>query len=113
MPDHSADKPTQQRIHMERMLARAERRSRQAAKLVDKWKSRLLDLDRTGVAARQARLWSEEHPLKAESEQRHSDPKQGCVLVVQVAPGVGDVDMEAGFRSGIPSDPRCTGASPQ
>jgi hypothetical protein len=44
------------------MLARAERRSRQAAKLVDKWKSRLLDLDRTGVAARQARLWSEEHP---------------------------------------------------
>jgi hypothetical protein len=39
VPDHSVDKldqPGQQRIHAERMLARAERRSRQAAKLVDK-----------------------------------------------------------------------------
>jgi hypothetical protein len=43
------------------MLARAERRSRQAAKLVDKWKLRLVELDRAGVAARQAKLWSEEH----------------------------------------------------
>jgi hypothetical protein len=42
------------------MLARAERRSRQAAKLVDKWKSRLVELDRAGVAAKQAKLWSEE-----------------------------------------------------
>jgi len=61
---HSAskpDKPTQQRIHAERMLARAERRSRQAAKLVDKWKSRLVELDRAGVAAKQAMLWSDEH----------------------------------------------------
>ena len=64
VPDHSAgkpDKPTQQRLHVERMLARAERRSRQAAKLVDKWKLRLVELDRAGVAARQAKLWSEEH----------------------------------------------------
>lgn len=62
-PDHSAGKPdklVQQRIHVERMLARAERRSRQATKLVDKWKSRLVELDRAGVAAKQARLWSEE-----------------------------------------------------
>jgi hypothetical protein len=59
VPDHSADKPTQQRIHVERMLSRAERRSRQAAKLVDKWKSRLVELDRAGVAAKQAKLWSE------------------------------------------------------
>jgi hypothetical protein len=61
---HSAskpDKPAQQRIHAERMLARAERRSRQAAKLVDKWKSRLVELDRAGVAAKQATLWSDEH----------------------------------------------------
>jgi hypothetical protein len=64
VPDHSAgtsDKPTQQRIHVERMLARAERRSRQAAKLVDKWKSRLVELDCAGVAARQAKLWADEH----------------------------------------------------
>jgi hypothetical protein len=64
VPDHSAgksDKPTQQRIHVERMLARAERRSSQAAKLVDKWKSRLAELDRAGVAARQAKLWADEH----------------------------------------------------
>jgi len=64
VPNYSAgksDKPTQQRIHVERMLARAERRSRQAAKLVDKWKSRLVELDRAGVAARQAKLWADEH----------------------------------------------------
>ena len=46
---------------MERMLARAERRLRQAGKLVDKWKSRLVELDRAGVAAKQAKLWSEEY----------------------------------------------------
>jgi len=46
--DHSAGKPldksTQQRIHAERMLACAERRSRRAAKLVDKWKLALPNL---------------------------------------------------------------------
>jgi hypothetical protein len=64
VPDHSAgtsDKPTQQRIHVERMLARAELRSRQAAKLVAKWKSRPVELDRAGVAAKQAKLWADEH----------------------------------------------------
>ena len=64
MADHSASKPldksAQKRIHAERMLARAERRSRQAAKLVDKWKLRLAELDRDGVAAKQAKLWSDE-----------------------------------------------------
>jgi len=63
VPDHSTgkgDKPTQQRLHAERMLARPERRSRQAAKLVEKWKTRLVELDRAGVAARQAKLWSDE-----------------------------------------------------
>jgi hypothetical protein len=54
------DKPMQQRAHAERMLARAERRSRQAAKLVDKWKLRLAELDRAGVAAKQAKLWPDE-----------------------------------------------------
>ena len=42
------------------MLARAERRHRQAAKLVDKWKLRVADLDRAGVAAKQATLWADE-----------------------------------------------------
>ena len=43
------------------MLTRAERRSRQAAKLVDKWKARLAELDREGVAAKQAKLWVDDH----------------------------------------------------
>ena len=43
------------------MLARAERKHRQAAKLVEKWKLRIEELERAGVEARQARLWSEEH----------------------------------------------------
>jgi hypothetical protein len=58
--DKTLDKSTQQRIHAERMLARAERRSRQAANLVDKWKLRLAELDRAGVAAKQAKLWADE-----------------------------------------------------
>jgi hypothetical protein len=57
LPDDRA----RQRAHTERMLARAERRSKQAAKLVEKWKTRLTELDREGVAAKQARLWSDDH----------------------------------------------------
>ncbi len=44
------------------MLARAERRSRQALKLVEKWKVRLAELDREGVAAKQAKLWADDPP---------------------------------------------------
>ena len=43
------------------MLLRAEKRSRQAQKIVEKWKAKLMALDRAGVAAKQARLWQEEH----------------------------------------------------
>ena len=50
------------RAHAERMLVRAERRHRQAARLVDKWKLRIAELDRAGIAAKQATLWAEEHP---------------------------------------------------
>lgn len=57
----NSDPQTRQREHIERMLARAERRSRQALKLVEKWKARLVDLDREGVAAKQARLWADDH----------------------------------------------------
>jgi hypothetical protein len=57
-----SDPQTRQRTHTERMLVRAERRSRQAVKLVEKWKARLAELDRQGVAAKQARLWSDDHP---------------------------------------------------
>lgn len=42
------------RTHTERMLARAEKRSRQAQKIVAKWKARLAELDRQGIAAKQA-----------------------------------------------------------
>ena len=48
------------REHVERMLARAERRSRQAAKLIEKWKARLAELDREGVAAMQAKLFADD-----------------------------------------------------
>jgi hypothetical protein len=54
--------PDRVRAHAERMLARAERRSHQALKLVDKWKLRIAALDRVGIAARQATFWSEEQP---------------------------------------------------
>lgn len=50
-----------QRAHVERMLQRAEKRSRQAQKIVEKWKAKLMELDKAGVAAKQARLWQEEH----------------------------------------------------
>ena len=42
------------------MLTRAERRSRQALKLVEKWKARLADLDRDDVAAKQAKLFADD-----------------------------------------------------
>jgi hypothetical protein len=57
---HSPDQPDRRRAHIKRMLLRAERRSRQAAKLVEKWQVRLADLDREGLAAKQAKLWSED-----------------------------------------------------
>ena len=56
------DPKARQRAHAERMLARAERRSKQAAKLIEKWKARLAESDGEGVAAKQARLWSDDHP---------------------------------------------------
>jgi hypothetical protein len=56
------DSQSRQRAHAERMLARAERRSRQALKLVEKWKTKLSDLDRKGIAAKQAKLWSDDQP---------------------------------------------------
>ncbi len=64
-----SDPQTRQRAHAERMLARAERRSRQAYKLVEKWKTRLKELDREGVAARQAKLFAE--------DQQENQPDQG------------------------------------
>jgi hypothetical protein len=46
------------------MLVRAERRSGQASKLVEKWKTRLADLDREGVAAKQAKLFADDPPVQ-------------------------------------------------
>ncbi len=61
-PSATPEQAARKRAHPERMLARAERRHRQAAKLVDKWKLRTAELDRAGVAAKQATLWADEHP---------------------------------------------------
>ena len=62
-----SDPQTRQRAHAERMLARAERRSRQALKLVEKWKTKLADLDRERGAATQAKLFAED---KADDQQQ-------------------------------------------
>jgi hypothetical protein len=56
----NSDTQTRQREHAERMLTRAERRSRQSLKLVEKWKARLADLDRDDVAAKQAKLFADD-----------------------------------------------------
>jgi hypothetical protein len=48
------------------MLLRAEHRSRRASKLVEKWKAQLADLDREGVAAKQAQLWTDDVVLRGE-----------------------------------------------
>jgi hypothetical protein len=56
----NSDPEIRLRAHAERMLARAERRSRQASKLVEKWKAKLVDLDRESVAAKQAKLFAED-----------------------------------------------------
>jgi hypothetical protein len=42
------------------MLKRAQRQQTRAAKLVEKWQTKIADLDRAGVAAVQPRLWSDE-----------------------------------------------------
>jgi len=57
----SGTSPEKQRVHAERMLARAERRERQASKLVEKWRLRIAELDRKGIEAQQARLWTDDH----------------------------------------------------
>jgi hypothetical protein len=49
-----------EREHAERMLKRAQRQHARAVKLVEKWQTRIADLDRAGVAAVQPRLWSDE-----------------------------------------------------
>ncbi len=63
-----SDPQTRQRAHAERMLSRAERRSRQALKLVEKWKTKLADLEREGVAARQAKLFTEDQPEQGSAD---------------------------------------------
>ena len=66
MPKSPLDR---KRVHAERMLARAERRRKQAVNLVDKWQSRIADLDRQGVEAVQARLWADDPPTNLCSEE--------------------------------------------
>jgi hypothetical protein len=49
-----------EREHAERMLKRAQRQQVRAAKLVEKWQTRIANLDRAGISAIQPRLWSDE-----------------------------------------------------
>jgi hypothetical protein len=73
------DTETRQREHVERMLARAEKRSHQARKLVEKWQARLAELDREVVAARQPRLWDDNQP-EQESESDSLTGKQSTLF---------------------------------
>lgn len=57
----SADE--RRRTHVVRMLARARKRRHQAQKIVAKWEAKLTELNREVVAAKQPRLWQEEHPF--------------------------------------------------
>lgn len=54
-------KSTEQRKreHVERMLARAERRHKQTGRLVEKWRVKLEELDRVRTSHLQPRLWVE------------------------------------------------------
>ena len=65
------------------MLARAERRSRQAAKLVEKWKARLAKLDREGVAAKQAKLWVEDHVEKGTKIAIDESGSESCTSEIE------------------------------
>jgi hypothetical protein len=61
MDEDRSTQASRQRAHAERMLARAQKKASQASKLVEKWKKKINELDRIGVAAMQARLWSEDN----------------------------------------------------
>jgi hypothetical protein len=67
------DPQSRKRAHVERMLARAERRSHQAEKLIQKWKARLAELDRQGVAAKQAKLFADDQPEQGTGADSLSD----------------------------------------
>lgn len=60
MPNMEKSGTNREREHAERMLKRAQRQQTRAAKLVEKWKMKIANLDRAGVAAIQPRLWSDE-----------------------------------------------------
>lgn len=66
-PRLSADE--RRRAHVERMLARARKRSHQAQKIVAKWEAKLAELNREGVRTIQPRLWQEEQPHSTEESQ--------------------------------------------
>jgi hypothetical protein len=60
MANMKTSEANREREHAERMLKRAQRQQMRAAKLVEKWQTRIANLDRAGVAAIQPRLWSDE-----------------------------------------------------
>ena len=73
-----SDPQTRQRAQPERMLTRAERRSRQALKLVEKWKTRLAELGREGGAAKQAKLFADDQT----NDQAEDQPEQGSAGIL-------------------------------
>lgn len=60
------------------MLKRAQRQQARAEKLVEKWQSRISDLDRAGIDAIQPRLWSEESETIILQASLQCDPELQC-----------------------------------
>jgi len=56
------------------MLKRAQRQQTRAAKLVDKWQTKIAALDRAGIAAVQPRLWTDDTDTILLPAALHSDP---------------------------------------
>lgn len=65
--------PNREREHAARMLKRAQRQQVRAAKLVDKWQTRIAALERAGVAAIQPLLWVDELDVIVSPASPHSD----------------------------------------
>ncbi len=53
------NEPARERQHAERMLARARRKAKQAARLVAKWESRVNEANRKQTLENQPSLWSD------------------------------------------------------
>jgi hypothetical protein len=74
MADMKRPDSNREREHAERMLKRAQRQQTRAAKLVDKWQTRIAALDRAGSVAVQPSLWTDDTDTILLPAALHCDP---------------------------------------